>query len=94
MEMRRDQQNSSEGLTEQRKSNELVKTIHKLRLMGLKDEATSLDKSLHSRELLEIVGREIKTHIDLAEPIPDRLKELIEQLVQRINERERQSKEV
>jgi hypothetical protein len=46
------------------------------------------------RQLLDFIGREIKTHIDLAEPIPERLNELIEQLVQRIDEREKESEEV
>jgi hypothetical protein len=46
------------------------------------------------RELLESIGREIKTHIDLAEPIPERLNELIEQLVKRCNEREKEPEEV
>jgi hypothetical protein len=46
------------------------------------------------RQLLESIGREIKTHIDLAEPIPERLSELIEQLERRINEREKEPEEV
>jgi hypothetical protein len=46
------------------------------------------------RALLEFIGREIKTNIDLAEPIPDRLNELIEQLVLRINERDKEPEEV
>jgi hypothetical protein len=53
--------------------------------MGLRDR----QKPPEGRELLEFIGRQIKTHIDLAEPIPERLKELTEQLVRRINESER-----
>ena len=51
-------------------------------------------KPSEGRQLLEFIGRDIKTHIDLAEPIPERLHELIEQLVQRINEREKEPEEV
>ncbi|HWX83415.1 MAG TPA: hypothetical protein VNZ48_07430 [Xanthobacteraceae bacterium] len=51
-------------------------------------------KPAQGRELLESIGREIRTNIDLAEPIPDRLNELIEQLVLRIDEREKEREEV
>jgi hypothetical protein len=50
-------------------------------------------KPSEGRQLLEFIGRDIKTHIDLAEPMPERLSELIEQLV-RINEREKEPEEV
>ena len=50
-------------------------------------------KPSEGRQLLEFIGRDIKTHIDLGEPIPERLSELIEQLV-RINEREKEPEEV
>ena len=51
-------------------------------------------KASEGRELLQSIGRGIKTHIDLAEPIPERLNELIEQLVRRIDEREKEPEEV
>jgi|HubBroStandDraft_2_1064218.scaffolds.fasta_scaffold187187_3 hypothetical protein len=51
-------------------------------------------KPSEGRELLEFIGREFKTHIDLAEPMPERLNELIEQLVLRINGREKEPEEV
>ena len=50
-------------------------------------------KPSDGRQLLDFIGREIKIHIDLAEPIPERLNELIEQLVRRINEREKEPEE-
>jgi hypothetical protein len=58
------------------------------------DTRRDQQKPSDGRQLLEFIGREIKTHIDLAEPIPERLNELIEQLVQRINEREKEPQEV
>jgi hypothetical protein len=58
------------------------------------DTRRDRQKPSDGRQLLEFIGREIKTHIDLAEPIPERLNELIEQLVQRINEREIEPQEV
>ena len=56
---------------------------------------TRRDQQKHSegRRLLKSIGRDIKAHIDLAEPIPERLNELIEQLA-RINEREKEPEEV
>lgn len=50
-------------------------------------------KPSEGRQFLDFIGREIKIHIDLAEPIPERLNELIEQLVRRINEREKEPEE-
>ena len=47
-------------------------------------------KPSEGRQLLECIGRDIKTHIDLAEPIPERLSGLIEQLVRRIDQREKE----
>jgi hypothetical protein len=51
-------------------------------------------KPAEGRELLKFIGQKIKTHIDLAEPIPERLNELIEQLMLRINEREKDPEDV
>jgi hypothetical protein len=76
------------GLSKEKSIDELVNASYKLRLMGLEDEANSLDKSVRCRELREFIGRALKAHIKLGEPIPERITELIEQLVQRINENE------
>jgi hypothetical protein len=46
MEMRLEQQKSSDGLAEQRASNELVKLIRKLRWMGMEDEAKEVENRL------------------------------------------------
>ena len=95
MEMRHDQQKHPVGFAEnQAPSNELDNAIYKLRLIGFKDEAASLGHSAHCRELLEFLARQLKEHIGLAEPIPERLAELIEQLTQQINEREKVPEEV
>ena len=92
MEMR-DQQKPPEGLAGQQPSNEPVNMIHKLRMIGSNDEAISLDKSVRCRELRQCIGQHIKAHIDLAQPIPERLAELIEQLTQRISERKKEPEE-
>jgi Anti-sigma factor NepR len=39
-------------------------------------------------EFRGVIGQQLKAHYDLAEPIPDRLAELVEQLAQRMAERE------
>jgi hypothetical protein len=44
------------------------------------------EKAASTREIR--VGQQLKAHYDLAEPISDRLAELLEQLAQRMNERE------
>jgi hypothetical protein len=95
MDMRHDQQNPPLGFAEnQASSNELNDTIYTLRLIGFKDEAASLEHSAHCRELLEFLARQLKTHIGLAQPIPERLNELIERLTQPIKEREKEPEEV
>jgi hypothetical protein len=55
-------------------------------------ETRRQQKPSEGRRLLEIIGRDIRSHIDLAEPIPERLNELIEQLV-RTDEREKEPDE-
>jgi hypothetical protein len=52
-------------------------------------ETRNQQRPSEGRELLEFIERELKRDIDVAEPIPERLNELIEQLVLRINEREK-----
>jgi len=46
MEMRHEQQKSSDGSAEQRASNELVKLIRKLRWMGMEEEAKKVENQL------------------------------------------------
>jgi hypothetical protein len=48
---RYDLQKSRKFLTEQRVSNELVKLIHKLRWMGLEEEATRAEDELTARRV-------------------------------------------
>ena len=46
MEMRHEQEKPSDGLAEQRTSNELVKLIRKLRWMGMEEEARKVENQL------------------------------------------------
>jgi len=46
MEMRHEQQKPSDGVAEQRASNELVKLIRKLRWMGMGEEAKKMENQL------------------------------------------------
>jgi hypothetical protein len=54
----------------------------------------SVEKSVRRRELREFIGREMKAYMSLAEPIPERLADLIKQLAQRLDERENESGEL
>jgi hypothetical protein len=51
MEMRRQQQKPSDGLAEQRASNELVKLIRKLRWIGMDEEAARAENQLTLRNV-------------------------------------------
>jgi hypothetical protein len=46
------------------------------------------EKVASTREIRGVIAQQLKAHYDLAEPISDRLAELLEQLAQRMNERE------
>jgi len=46
------------------------------------------ENAVSTREIRGVIGQQLKAHYDLAEPISDRLAELLEQLAQRIDERE------
>lgn len=48
----------------------------------------SFENAASSREIRGLIGRQLKAHYDLAEPVPDRLAELLKQLAQRMDERE------
>jgi ATP-dependent DNA ligase len=87
LEIRYDRQSPREGMAEQPASSELAQVIHKFRSMGLEEEATSLETSVRRRELRALIGEAIKAYIDVSEPIPQRLAELIEQFVKRLDER-------
>ena len=45
-----------------------------------------------TREIRGVIGQQLKAHYDLAERIPDRLAELLEELAQRMDERESETK--
>jgi hypothetical protein len=53
---------------------------------ALSQNIASLDKSLRRRELREVIGQELKAYGDAAEPMPERLAELLKQLARRIDE--------
>jgi hypothetical protein len=55
---------------------------------------TSVEKSVRRRELREFIKREIKAYIGAVGPMPERLADLIKQLVQRLDERENASGEL
>jgi len=48
---RRDQKKHRDGIAEQRALNELVKLIHKLRWIGLEEDATRLENELTLRRV-------------------------------------------
>jgi Anti-sigma factor NepR len=54
----------------------------------------SFEKAASTREIRGLIGRQLKAHYDLTEPIPDRLAELLKQLAQRSDERESESGKV
>ena len=47
-----------------------------------------LEKVISTREIRGVIAQQLKAYYDLVEPISDRLAELLEQLAQRMNERE------
>jgi hypothetical protein len=51
-------------------------------------EKVPFENAVSTREIRGVIGQQLKAHYDLAEPISDRLAELLEQLAQRIDERE------
>lgn len=61
---------------------------------AVSQKIASLDKSVRRRELREVIGQELKAHCDTAEPMPERLAELLKQLARRIDEPESGSGEV
>ena len=50
------------------------------------------ENAASTREIRGVIGQQLKAHYDLAERIPDRLAELLEQLAQRMGERESETK--
>ncbi len=57
MKVRHEQQNPSDGLTEQRVSNDLVKVIRKLHWMGLDEEAQMVENQLSLCKADTVVAR-------------------------------------
>ena len=54
-----------------------------------RENIVSLEKAASARQIRERIGQQLnEQYRDLAEPIPDRLAELVDQLAQRMDERE------
>ena len=49
------------------------------------------EKVTSAREIQRLIGEKLKAQYDVAEPIPDRLVELLKQLAQRVDERDGES---
>jgi hypothetical protein len=53
----------------------------------------SFEKAAPTHEIQGLIGQQLKVYYDLAEPIPERLAELLKQLAQRIDERDSENGE-
>ena len=60
-------------------------------LRAKKKYIASFEKAAFTHEFRGLIGQQLKVHYDLAEPIPDRLADLLKQLAQQIDERDSES---